>query len=85
MLENWLRIANYKKDTVLHDTYLCNLTLMGENKSCWLNNIYDLVYNKLGAKHLWDYQGTNGKNHACVNKLVGQLKHLFNFQWKKCT
>ena len=79
MIKNWLRIASYEKGTILHDTYLCNFTLMGDNKSCWLTNIYDLVYNKLGAKHLWDNQGTKGKNNISVKKLIGHLKHLFSF------
>ena len=60
-IKNWLRITQYKKETLLFDTYLCNLDMLSKNKNCWLLNIQDLVKNKLGAQHLWINQGCGNK------------------------
>ena len=81
-IKNWLRITNYDKTSLLYDAYLCNLDMMSNNKQCWLTNIYDIVYKKLGATHIWENQGTQGKNTVPVKTFVCNLKHIFNFQWK---
>ena len=39
-LKNWFRIASYKqKQSILYDTYLCNLEITNARKPCWWSNI----------------------------------------------
>ena len=81
VIKNWLRIASYKNDTILYDTYLCNLKMLSEKKKCWLNNIFELVHNKLGLKYLWQNQGCKGKGIQAKYSAVSNMKHIFHFQW----
>ncbi len=77
VLKNWFRIVEYDENSLLYDTYLCNLQMVFENKNCWLMNIRRLVNDTLGLKHLWENQGT--VKH--VKSAVSNLKAIFEFQW----
>ena len=81
MIKYWLRMTDYNKNTLLYDAYLCNLELLGDNKNCWLKNIHDIIRNKLGAKHLWENQGTSGENIKQITPLYNKLKYIYEFQW----
>ncbi len=77
VLKNWFRIVEYDENSLLYDTYLCNLQMVFENKNCWLMNIRRLVNDTLGLKHLWENQGT--VKH--VKSAVNNLRTIFEFQW----
>ncbi len=82
VVKNWLRISNYRKDSILYDTYLCNLQMVFEGKKCWLFNIRKIVYDTLGLKHLWENQGRYKKATGQIRQVVNNLKHIYEFQWR---
>ncbi len=82
VIKNWLRVANYRKNSLLFDTYLCNLQMVFEGKKCWLFNIHKIVYETLGLKHLWDNQGQYKKATSQIRQVVNNLKHIYEFQWR---
>ncbi len=77
VLKNWFRIVEYDQNSLLYDTYLCNLQMVFEKKNCWLSNIRKIVYDTLGLKHLWENQGTIKHVKGAVNN----IKSIFEFQW----
>jgi hypothetical protein len=79
MLKNWLRIAEYDKNTVLYDAYLANLNMLSENKKCWLFNIRNIVVDKLGETHLWENQGSTRNN--IVKKVMSTAVNIFKTKW----
>ena len=76
----WVRITEYDKSTLLYDAYLCNLNMLNAGKKCWLSNVYDIIYNKLGQQHMWNNQGSkmNRKYRLTAQK---NLLYIFHFQW----
>jgi hypothetical protein len=82
VVKNWLRIASYRKDSLLYDTYLCNLQMVFEGKNCWLLKLYNIVSETLGFKHLWENQGLRINGARQIYKIVSNLQHIFEFQWK---
>ncbi len=81
MLKNWLRIVSYEQNTVLHNTYLTNLSLLSDNKSWWFVNIRDLVAYKLGETHVWENQGST--KNGLIKHLMSNVTNCFNLQWIK--
>ena len=80
--KNWLRIAEYDKDSLLYDTYLCNMQLLFQNKNCWAYNIQQLIHNTLGLTDIWNNQGFKTKSTSQIKNVVKNLKYIFQFQWK---
>lgn len=79
VIKNWIRIVNYDNNSLLFDTYLCNLQLLYDKKKCWLSHIYHLINDKLGMQQMWVNQGHN-KN--MLNKCIKNMETIFEFQWK---
>jgi hypothetical protein len=84
VLKNWLRISNYDTSSILYDTYICNIEMMKENKTCWLSHVKNVVVDTLGLSHLWENQGSVSKqmNTKLVCKAVRNLKTIYEFQWR---
>lgn len=81
VVKNWFRVTNYGKDTLLHNTYLCNLQLMAGNKKCWLWHIRNFVNNTLGLVDVWNNQGVGRNKGKQINTVVNNTKCIFEFQW----
>ena len=60
-LKNWFRVTSYKnKESVLYDTYLCNIELQNAKKNCWWANLKLFFTQTLGLSSLLE-------NHGCKN------------------
>ncbi len=83
VLKNWLRITSYtKSQSVLHDTYLCNLDLDNKRKLCWWSNIKSFFKETLGLPHLVENHGCNGKTKTKIDLAINNMKYIYEFQWR---
>ena len=77
--KNWYRIVNLPRDSLLYDSYLCNVMLFSEGKSTWLQTIKDTLYS-VNLRHLWDNCGN--KNNSFPDNLIRKgLSDKFRRQW----
>ena len=82
-LKNWFRIASYKqKQSILYDTYLCNLEITNAKKPCWWSNIKGFFRNALGLTHLLENHGCSGNPKAKLRTAMTSMKQIFEFQWR---
>ena len=81
--KNWYRIVNLPRDSLLYDAYLCNVTLLSEGKSVWLQTIKDTLYS-INLQHLWDNCG-NKSNYFPDNIIRKRLSDTFRRQWNSET
>ncbi len=82
--KNWLTIVSYEQNTVLHDTYLTNLSVLSDGNSCWLPNIRNLVDYKLGETYVWENQVSNKKGpDKQLMSNMSNVMNIFNLQWTK--
>jgi hypothetical protein len=81
-VKNLFRVANYDKNSVLYDAYLCNVALMENGKKCWLSNLSNLIKGSLGLTHIWENRHQEKKSATYTNMVHENMQHIFVFQWK---
>ena len=83
VLRNWFRITSYNlKTSILYDTYLCNLQLATNNKSCWWSNLKHFFGKTLGLTSLVENHGCQGNIKNKIKTAVKSMKYIFEFQWR---
>ena len=85
VLRNWFRITSYNlKKSILYDTYLCNLQLTANNKSCWWSNLkhFLAIGKTLGLSSMIENHGCKGNAKNKTKTAINSMKYIFEFQWR---
>ena len=83
VLKNWFRITSYEhKQSILYNTYMCNLEIHHAKKCCWWSNVRNFFKEMLGLPFLTENHGTKGKPNAKIDTAVNNMKSIFEFQWR---
>ena len=77
--KNWFRIVNSDKNSLLYDTYLCNVELSHKNQSIWLNSVKGILQ-EAGLRELWNNQG-NASGLFPTFILKQNIYNKFRLQW----
>jgi hypothetical protein len=81
-MKNWFRIAKYKENSVLYNTYLCNIEMMHSEKMCWGLNI-KIFIELIGVPEFWDVPVGINKINSKLNNIILCMKQIYEFQWKR--
>ena len=83
VLNNWFRITSYHhKQSILYNTYMCNLEIHFAKKCCWWSNVRNFFKETLGLPFLTENHGTKGNPKAKIDTAVKNMKSIFEFQWR---
>ena len=77
--KNWFRIVNSEKNSLLSDTYLCNIEMAHGNQSVWVKSVKDILF-ETGFQELWHNQGN--RSGIFPSKIFKRkLQSKFERQW----
>ena len=82
-LKNWFRVTSYKnKESVLYDTYLCNIELQNAKKNCWWANLKLFFTQTLGLSSLLENHGCKNNPKYKIATTVNNMEKIYEFQWR---
>ena len=70
------------KESVLYDTYLCNIELQNAKKNCWWANLKLFFTQTLGLSSLLENHGCKNNPKYKIATTVNNMEKIYEFQWR---